>query len=104
MSQHNPHTRSGNKVLSNGEPIDDVSFIALHEDRVGDFSILNNHYRLQSLDYFTLVKTARPEVHEDVAERSKKLSFFTQNDPLWNSVIDTRLADLRAYAAARAVP
>ncbi len=100
MSQHNPRTRRGHIVLSDGSPADGESFIALQEEQLGRFALLNNHYRLQSFNYFTTVKTARPEVHESVADRRKRLSFFKQNDALWNSVSDTRLADLTTLATA----
>lgn len=94
MSQHNPRTRLGRKVLSDGSPIGDELFIDLYEDELSRFSLLNNHYRLQSLSYFSTVKTARPEVHESVTERWKKVSFFEQHDANWNSILDTRLAEL----------
>jgi hypothetical protein len=100
MSQHNPRTRLGHKVLADGSPAGDGSFIELHEAELGRYALLNNHYRLQSLSYFTTVKIARPEVHESVAERRKELRFFEQNDALWNSIGDTRLADLTALATA----
>jgi hypothetical protein len=98
MSQHNPRTRMGQKKLADGSPIGDESFIMLHEEQLNRFLLLNNHYRLQSLSYFTTVKIARPEVHESVAEKRKKLSFFKENDSLWNLVVDSRLADLSTRA------
>ncbi|MBP1204553.1 hypothetical protein JOD97_002595 [Duganella sp. 1411] len=98
MLHHNPRTHLGRKVLADGSPVDDASFINLHEDQLDRFALLNNHYRLQSLSYFTLIKTARPEVHESVAQQRKKLSFFKQNDAVWNSISDTRLSDLSGLA------
>jgi hypothetical protein len=96
MSQHNPDTRLGLKVLSDGSQAGPDSFIDLNEEELGRFALLNNHYRLQSLSYFTTVKTARPEVHEQAVERRKKLSFFERYDAEWSSVADTRLASLTA--------
>jgi hypothetical protein len=100
MLHHSPRTRRGHIVLSDGSPADGESFIDLQEEQLDRFALLNNHYRLQSFNYFTRVKTARPEVHESVAERRKKLSFFEQNDASWNSISDTRLADLTRRALA----
>lgn len=94
MLHHNPRTTRACKVLSDGSPVGDESFIALKEEQLQSFALLNNHYRLQSLSYFRDVKITRPEVHESVANQAKKLSFFEQNDPFWNSVCDTRLSDI----------
>lgn len=102
--QHNPRTRRGDKVLASGAPFGDDSFIALDEERLGSFLLINNHYRLQSRSYFTRVKARRPEVHESAAGGGKQLSFFDLNDQYWNSVVDTRLRDLRAAPARPAVP
>jgi hypothetical protein len=95
MSQHNPRTSRGEKVLSNGRAIDDSLFIALGEEEVDQFRIINNHYRLQSRRYFRDVKTARPEVHEDVRDRAKSMAFFDQYDELWCRIEDRRLVELR---------
>lgn len=95
MSQHNPQTRRGEKVLANGCAIGDSLFIELEEKEVEQFRMINNHYRLQSRRYFQEVKTARPEVHEDVRDRVKDMAFFNQYDELWSRVEDRRLAELR---------
>jgi len=99
MLHHNPRTINGRKVLADGSPVGNESFIALDEERLQKFKLVNNHYRLQSLRYFTDIKTSRPEVHESVAERRKKISFFEDNDPLWNSVSDTRLSEMTPILA-----
>jgi len=95
MSQHNPRTHRGEKVLSNGRAVDDSLFIELKEEEVDQFRIVNNHYRLQSRRYFQDVKTARPEVHEDVRDRAKTMAFFDQYDELWCRIEDRRLVELR---------
>ena len=95
MCQHNPRTIDGKKILSNGKIFGDDSFITLHEDEICTFTLLNNHYRLQSRQYFMNVKVSRPEVHESVKDQKKKASFFDKNDSGWNIIVDTRLRDLR---------
>lgn len=95
LSQHNPQIGSGTRVLANGARFGTDTFIALDESRVGDFRLLNNHYRLQSLDYFTKVKTARPEVNEAVAANRKAVAFFLENDPGWNQIVDRGILDAR---------
>jgi hypothetical protein len=96
LSQHNPVTRRGDKVLSNGEAFGDALHIALDEARVDEFSMVNNHYRLQSRAYFQDVKAARPEVHEDAQDRAKTMTFFHEYDELWSRVEDRRLAELHS--------
>ncbi|WAC49749.1 glycosyltransferase family 2 protein [Asticcacaulis sp. SL142] len=93
FSQHNPTTSNGRKVLANGQPFGNEAFIHLPESNVSQFQLLNNHYRLQSREYFQNVKTQRPEVHEDVVNNTKHISFFQQYDQKWNTVIDTQLRD-----------
>jgi hypothetical protein len=94
FSQHNPVTRRGDKVLANGKAFGDSLHIVLEEALVGEFSMVNNHYRLQSKTYFRDVKTARPEAHEDAQDRAKTMTFFHEYDELWSRVEDRRLADL----------
>ncbi len=96
FSQHNPITRNKKKILSSGEEIGDSLYISLTEDKLPEFSLINNHYRLQSFQYFKNVKTSRPEVNEEVKGRVKKMDFFIENDKMWNTVADSRLADLKA--------
>lgn len=98
MCQHNPLTRHDAKILANGQPFGHESFIALHEDEVAQFALLNNHYRLQSRHYFVEVKARRPEIHESVKDTRKKVSFFDKNDAGWSVITDTRLRDLREAA------
>lgn len=100
MSQHNPITRNGIKRLTNGEVFGDDLFINLTEGEVKNFCIVNNHYRLQSLDYFRSVKAARPEVNESTCHRTKSISFFLEFDDAWNMRPDRRLADIRAARVA----
>lgn len=95
FSQHNPVTRNSRKVLSNSKPIGDELFIEISEEDVVGFSLINNHYRLQSLEYFEGVKSSRPEVNEEVRGRFKELSFFHQYDRAWSEVLDCKLADIR---------
>lgn len=95
ISQHNPATKSGSKVLANGAEFGDEHFIRLDETAVCSFALVNNHYRLQSRDHFRQVKAGRPEVNEKVADSAKTMAFFWENDPLWNGVPDRRLADMR---------
>jgi hypothetical protein len=94
ISQHNPITR-GPKILSSGDRHGDELFLNLRECDLTRFSLVNNHYRLQSRSYFRAVKTGRPEVNEAVAGACKAMKFFDENDAGWNEVVDTRLADLR---------
>lgn len=94
FTQHNPGTRNGKKILANGVEFGSCSFIRMQENELDAFQLLNNHYRLQSLEYFTRVKTSRPEVNERVCNNTKPLSFFTENDQRWSTVVDTRLAVL----------
>jgi hypothetical protein len=100
MSQHNPATRRGRKRLSNGEPFGDDLHILLDEARVGEFALLNNHYRLQSREHFATIKANRPEVHEEAQNRRKQLSFFDEYDELWSRVADSRLADIHRQRRA----
>jgi hypothetical protein len=95
FSQHNPITRLGRKVLTNGQDISDVEFIRIEEAQVDDFAMINNHYRLQSLSYFRDVKTSRPEVHEEAQDRAKTLRFFNEYDGAWSRIEDRRLATLQ---------
>ena len=104
ISQHNPQTRLGDKVLANGSMVDDRLFISLKEEEVDEYRIINNHYRLQSRCYFRDVKTARPEVHEDVNDRVKSMTFFDQYDELWCRMEDRRLAELRQAIMQAAPP
>lgn len=92
LSQHNPRTIRGKKVLANGVEFGDQEYLILSEEDIGSYKLINNHYRLQSLDYFTTVKTCRPEVHEDLRDRPKKLEFFNEHDRFWNVVKDDGLA------------
>ncbi len=94
FSQHNPVTRRGDKVLSNGEAFGDALHIILDETGLGDFEVLNNHYRLQSEAYFRDIKAARPEVHEEAQDRLKTMRFFHEYDEVWSRIEDRRLADL----------
>ncbi|MDG2527896.1 glycosyltransferase family 2 protein [Caulobacter endophyticus] len=98
FSQHNPVTRRGNKVLSNGQPFGDDLYVMLEEARLEEFAMVNNHYRLQSLAYFRDIKTARPEVHEEAQDRLKTMRFFHEYDAAWSRIEDRRLA---AFSAAR---
>lgn len=99
ISQHNPRTR-GRKVLSSGVPHGDELFLSLQEEDLARFALVNNHYRLQSRSYFRAVKTGRPEVNEAVASDRKTMCFFDENDSGWNTIVDTRLADLRRALSA----
>lgn len=103
FSQHNPTTRHANKVLADGTAMDDRLFITLKEDELDRFRLINNHYRLQSRQYFHDVKTARPEVHEEAQDRTKSMAFFDQYDELWCRIEDRRLADLRQAMTLRAL-
>lgn len=95
LSQHNPVTRNSVKYLANGAPFGDDWWISLAESELTGFRLVNNHYRLQSLDYFRNVKAARPEVNEDAQDRAKTMKFFEEYDALWSAVVDRRLADIR---------
>ncbi|MFT4255332.1 MAG: glycosyltransferase family 2 protein [Caulobacter sp.] len=102
ISQHNPVTR-GPKILSSGEAHGNELFLNIQESELARFALVNNHYRLQSRNYFRTVKTGRPEVNEAVAGVRKAMQFFDENDGRWNQVVDTRLADLRrAWRASSA--
>ncbi len=103
ISQHNPITR-GPKVLSSGDAHGDALFLTLQENELARFALVNNHYRLQSRNYFRTIKTGRPEVNEAVAGARKAMQFFDENDGGWNEVVDTRLADMRrAWRANSAI-
>lgn len=95
LSQHNPEIVAGTKILANGKLFDSEPFILLDESCVHEFRLLNNHYRLQSLDYFVKVKTARPEVNEAVAADRKATTFFFDNDAGWNEIIDRGIIQAR---------
>jgi hypothetical protein len=95
LHQHQPLTRNDKKILTNGNPIGNCSFIHLKEIDVSAFQLLNNHYRLQSVAYFRSVKATRPSVNERSKNLVKRMAFFLSNDNHWNAIEDTRLRDIR---------
>lgn len=93
-TQHNPKLHSNRRLLSNGAKIGGSHWIQLQEEDVRHFFLINNHYRLQSRDYFQAVKCTRPEVNERVEGTMKSMEFFERHDAEWNTVLDERLANL----------
>lgn len=96
---HNVTLRAGTKVLSNSQPFGDAWHVLLQESEVEHFRIINNHYRLQSRDYYMSVKVRRPEANENADRDRIRAGFFDENDVRWSTVIDRRLCGLHGYGS-----
>lgn len=95
FSQHNPTTLRQRKVLSNGVEFGDDLYIRIDEPDLDNFLLINNHYRLQSFEYFQNIKCARPEVNEEVSHKHKEISYFNEYDKLWSEILDVGINEWR---------
>lgn len=83
-------------VLSNSEPVTGSGFAYIHNDKLPEYTLLANHYAIQSWEYFSKVKMTRGDSARDDGKNIRDAAYFNSYD--YHDIEDTRLARINAYA------
>jgi len=92
LTQHVPWTKNNKHIRADGKKIlNRPTKLKLFEWDIPGMKLLNNHYALQSLEFFEKVKVDRTEIAENCTTK-KTLASFTELDKMANEIVDNKLA------------